>query len=76
MATGAWRGYMRDEHYGIPVPTVEQLQQRWEQFSAQFEMWTQIWRANPQLAKQSGKRVEEMMAPVAEIYRRAANYTK
>jgi hypothetical protein len=50
------------------------LQQRWEQFSAQFEMWTQIWRANPQLAKQSGKRVEEMMAPVAEIYRRAANY--
>jgi hypothetical protein len=64
---------MRDEHYGIPVPTAEQLQQRWEQSLAQFEMWTQIWRDNPQLAKQAGKRVEELLMPIAQVQARYAN---
>ncbi len=63
---------MRDEHYGIPVPTAEQLQQRWEQSLAQFEMWTQIWRDNPQLAKQAGKRVEELLMPIAQVQARYA----
>jgi hypothetical protein len=65
---------MRDEHYGIPVPTAEQLQQRWEQSLAQFEMWTQIWRENPQLAKQSGHRVEELMMSLSAVQPRYANY--
>lgn len=61
---------MRDEHYCAPVPTSEQLQQRWEQSLAQFEMWTQIWRDNPQLAKQAGKRVEELLMPIAQVQAR------
>jgi hypothetical protein len=64
---------MRDEHYGIPVPTAEQLQERWEQSLAQFEMWTQIWRDNQQLAKQAGKRVEELLMPIAQVQARYAN---
>lgn len=61
---------MRDEHYGIPVPTAEQLQQRWEQSLVQFEMWKQIWRDNPELARQAGKRVQELMLPLADIHSR------
>lgn len=63
---------MRDEHYSIPVPTAEQLQQRWEQSLAQFEMWTQIWRDNPVLAKQAGLRVEELLMPIAQVQARYA----
>jgi hypothetical protein len=61
---------MRDEYYGISVPTAEQLQQRWELSLAQFEMWAQIWRDNPQLVKQAGIRVEEMLMPLTEVQRR------
>ena len=63
---------MRDEHYGIPVPTADQLQQRWEQSLAQFELWTQIWQDNPQIAKQAGKRVEELLMPLAQVQARYA----
>lgn len=63
---------MRDEYYGIPAPTAEQLQQRWEQSLAQFEMWTQIWRDNPSLAKQAGSRVEELLMPIAQVQARYA----
>jgi hypothetical protein len=58
---------MRDEHYGISVPTAEELQLRWEQSLVQFEMWTQIWRDNPQLAKQAGSQVEELLMPLAQV---------
>ena len=59
---------MRDEHYGIAVPTAEQSQERWEQSLAQFELWTQIWRDNPELAKQAGNRVEELLMPIAQVH--------
>ncbi|NJS36843.1 MAG: hypothetical protein HC765_11190 [Brachymonas sp.] len=61
---------MRDEHYGISVPTAAQLQQRWEQSLAQFEMWALIWRDNPQIAKQAGARVEELLMPLAQVQAR------
>lgn len=64
---------MRDEHYGIPVPTAEQLQQRWEQSLSQFELWTQIWSDNPQLAKQAGRRVEELLMPLEQVRLRYAD---
>ena len=58
---------MRDDDYGIPVPTAEQLQRRWQQSLAQFEFWTQIWLDNPTLAKQAGTRVEELLMPLSQV---------
>lgn len=66
---------MRDEHYGIALPTPEQLQQRWEQSLAQFEFWVQIWRDNPQLAKQAGRRVEHLLMPLSEIHQKNCSFT-
>ena len=61
---------MNDAHYGIPVPTAQQIDERWQQSLAQFELWTQIWRDNPELAKQAGKRVQELMMPLSEVQQR------
>ncbi len=61
---------MNDAHYEIPVPTAQQLDERWQQSLAQFELWTQIWRDNPELAKQAGKRVQELMMPLSEVQER------
>ena len=65
---------MRDEHYGIPVPTAEQTETRWLQSLAQFELWTQIWRDNPQLAQQAGKRVQELMMPLETAQKNYAQF--
>ncbi len=61
---------MNDAHYGISVPTAQQTEERWQQSLAQFELWTQIWRDNPELAKQAGKRVQELMMPLSEVQQR------
>ncbi len=61
---------MNDAHYGIAVPTAQQLQERWEQSLAQYELWTQIWRDNPDLAQLAGRRVQELMMPLAEVQKR------
>jgi hypothetical protein len=58
---------MNDAFYQIPVPSAEELDQRWQQSLAQFELWTQIWKDNPELAKQAGRRVQELMMPLADV---------
>jgi hypothetical protein len=60
---------MNDAFYRIPVPSAEEIDQRWQQSLAQFEMWTQIWKDNPQLAKQAGQRIQELMMPIADVQR-------
>jgi hypothetical protein len=60
---------MNDAFYQIPVPSAEEIDQRWQQSLAQFELWTQIWKDNPQLAAQAGQRVQELMMPIAEVQR-------
>jgi hypothetical protein len=60
---------MNDAFYQIPVPSAEELDRRWQQSLAQFELWTQIWKDNPQLAMQAGQRVQELMMPIAEVQR-------
>jgi hypothetical protein len=61
---------MNDAHYGIAVPSAQVLEERWQQSLAQFELWTEIWRDNPELARQAGKRVQELMLPLADIHLR------
>ena len=56
------------------VPAAEVLQERWLNILAQFELWTQIWAANPELAKQAGSRVEELMMPIEAVQARYARY--
>ena len=63
---------MRDSHYFIPTPTADQIEQRWQQSLAQFELWTQIWAENPDIAKRSGARVEELMMPIDAVRQRYA----
>ncbi len=46
---------------------------RWEQTLALATTFTQIWLANPKLAKQAGRRVEEFVMPLAEVQKRHAN---
>ena len=40
----------------------------------QFDLWTQIWAANPELAKQAGSRVEELMMPIEAARARYTGY--
>ena len=56
------------------VPAAEVLQERWLNILAQFELWTQIWAANPELAKQAGPRAEELMMPIEAVHLRYAGY--
>jgi hypothetical protein len=63
---------MNDAHYKIPVPTAQELDQRWQQSLAQFEVWTEIWKNNPELAKQAGRRVQELMLPIEAVQQRYA----
>lgn len=43
---------------------------RWAQALSLFETFVEIWGANPQLARQAGRRVEELMLPSDEVRRR------
>jgi hypothetical protein len=61
---------MNDAFYRIPVPSAEEVEQRWQQSLAQFELWTQIWVKNPELAKRAGTRVEELMMPLEAVRER------
>ncbi len=56
------------------VPAAEVIQERWLNILEQFELWTQIWAANPELAKQAGSRVEELMMPIEAVQARYAGY--
>lgn len=58
------------------VPAAEVLHERWLNILAQFELWTQIWAANPELAKQAGTRAEELMMPIEAVRLRYAGYLK
>jgi hypothetical protein len=63
---------MNDAHYKIPVPTAQEIDQRWQQSLAQFELWTEIWKNNPELAKQAGRRVQELMLPIEVVQQQYA----
>jgi hypothetical protein len=63
---------MNDAFYRIPVPSAQELDQRWQQSLAQFELWTGIWKSNPELAKQAGSRVQELMLPLEDVQRKYA----
>ena len=54
------------------APTEAIVNERWINSLAQFELWTGIWSANPQLAKSAGVRVEELMMPIEEVQHRHA----
>jgi hypothetical protein len=56
------------------VPAADVLQERWLNVLAQFELWTQIWADNPELAKKAGARVEELMMPIEAVHSRYADY--
>ena len=57
-------------HDMIDAPTAAA---RWAQALSMFDFFVEVWRVNPQLAKQSGRRIEELMLPIAEVRRRHAN---
>ena len=40
---------------------------RWEQAIALYLTFTEIWINNPKLAKQAGRRVKELVMPIAEV---------
>jgi hypothetical protein len=54
------------------VPTANIVNERWLSALAQFELWTGIWAENPQLAKGSGVRAEELMMPLELVQQRYA----
>lgn len=56
------------------LPSADVVQERWLNALAQFELWTQIWADNPELAKKAGIRVEELMMPLSAVQPRYANY--
>jgi hypothetical protein len=60
---------MNDAFYRIPMPSAEEIDTRWQQSLAQFELWTQIWKDSPELVKQAGQRVQELMMPIADVQR-------
>lgn len=56
------------------IPTAQEVNERWLQALAQFELWTKIWADNPELAKKSGSRVEELMLPRDVVQQRYASH--
>jgi hypothetical protein len=40
---------------------------RWEQALALYTTFTEMWISNPQLAKQAGRRVQELMMPIDQV---------
>ena len=54
------------------TPTAAIVNERWINSLAQFELWTSIWSDNPQLAKNAGVRVEELMMPIEAVQHRYA----
>lgn len=56
----------------LTVPTADIVNERWISALAQFELWTGIWSENPQLAKGSGVRAEELMMPLELVQQRYA----
>ena len=47
--------------------------ERFAQGMSLLDVFTQIWLANPALAKQAGRRVEEFILPIEEVQARHAN---
>jgi hypothetical protein len=53
----------------IVQPSAQEIEERCSLAIAQFELWTQIWRDNPDLVKKAGRRVEELMMPLVDVQR-------
>lgn len=58
--------------HGYTPPTPEQIEARWQQSLALFELWTGIWAEQPELARRVGRRVEELMMPIDAVQARYA----
>ena len=56
----------------LSAPNAEIMNERWNNALAQFELWTSIWSDNPQLARNAGVRVEELMMPIEAVQHRYA----
>jgi hypothetical protein len=52
--------------------SAEDAAERWEQSLALVTTFSQIWMANPVLAKQAGRKVEEFVMPLDEVRKRHA----
>jgi hypothetical protein len=50
----------------------EDAARRWEQSLTSVTTFTQIWLANPALAKQAGRKVEGFVMPLDEVRKRHA----
>ena len=46
---------------------------RWQQSIELYSTFTEIWIHNPQLAKQAGRRVQELVLSIAEVQQRHVN---
>jgi hypothetical protein len=62
---------MTDAPHPADIPR-ELAEARLQQGLALLDFWTEIWAANPHLARQAGRRVEEFMMPRDEVQRRYA----
>lgn len=47
--------------------TAQDANLRWEQALALYTTFTEIWVSNPQLVKQAGRRVQELMMPIDQV---------
>ena len=55
------------------VISAEDANFRWEQALALYSTFTEIWINNPKLAKQAGRRVQELVMPLEEVQQRHLN---
>jgi hypothetical protein len=49
------------------VISAQDAKLRWEQALALYSTFTEIWISNPHLAKQAGRRVQELMMPIDQV---------
>jgi len=57
----------------MAVITAGMAAQRFAQGMGLLDVFTRIWIANPTLAKQAGRKVEEFILPLEEVQRRHAS---
>lgn len=59
---------MSEMKYSTPkLISAQDAYHRWEQALALYSTFTEIWISNPQLAKQAGCRVQELMMPIDQV---------
>jgi hypothetical protein len=63
---------MPDTTRALPrqAPSPDEVQARWQRSLALFELWARIWAEQPDIARRSGQRVEELMMPIDAVWAR------